>query len=607
MVVILSHSTHSLMKDLRDHRACVKGKKRYLVCDAVDNRVISLLLERGFKEAEELPYNQGDKDLFLSDYVNVIGVLGQHLNSKLWWATDISSKNRFTSRLPMLFHQFLRVLKFAKEQGGDDLLYVLNPPWVIVGALKKALAQEGVPCRCRQSLPEKWADVSKTRARRILAAFYMALRTIARRCYSTAKLGFRVRGALPGDAPCYVIKTFIYDSSFDGQGHYRDAFFGSLPKFLMQRKQVFIFADILGNYRYCIDQICKCSDAVIRPLESFVTLKDIGLCLSALLFAKLRVKEPVALRGYDVSDIVNQELSRTHNGIPFYQFLHFGATRLLSRHLRMESFLFTYENNPWERMCMMAVKSQAPQTTVMGYQHTVVPHASANMFISSHERGILPMPDRILTVGEAPKEIMERYGDYTHASVEVGCGLRFEYLFQLPVSQRQKRGNILLALEGIFDVYHLVNYCLEQLKEADAYRVRIRTHPVLPMEQMAGKLFVPVESVPHFSISKSKALKEDLDWADVVIYWGSTVALEALCLGKPVIHYDMGSILNYDPLFQCGEFKWVVTKRDSLRKAILVIDGLSDEEFTAKQKKAKDYLNRYFFPVTDDTLSRFLN
>ena len=73
----------------------------------------------------------------------------------------------------------------------------------------------------------------------------------------------------------------------------------------------------------------------------------------------------------------------------------------------MESFLFTYENNPWERMCMMAVKSQAPQTKVTGYQHTVVPHASANMFISSHERGRLPMPDRILTVGEAPKQIME--------------------------------------------------------------------------------------------------------------------------------------------------------------------------------------------------------
>jgi hypothetical protein len=257
-------------------------------------------------------------------------------------------------------------------------------------------------------------------------------------------------------------------------------------------------------------------------------------------------------------------------------------------------------------MCLLAVKSQSPQTILIGYQHTVVPHASANMFSSSLERGLLPMPDRIITVGEAPKDIMEKYGDYAGTRIESGCGLRFEYLFQLPLSPRQNRGNILVALEGIFDVYHLVNYCLENLKEADEYAVRIRTHPVLPLDQLAGKLVRPLESVSHFSISTSKSLKEDLEWADVVIYWGSTVAMEALCLGKPVIHYDMGSILNYDPLFQCSELKWVVSNQDDLGKTIREIFAMNDEDYAAKQRMAKDYMNRYFLPVTDERMKRFL-
>jgi surface carbohydrate biosynthesis protein (TIGR04326 family) len=429
---------------------------------------------------------------------------------------------------------------------------------------------------------------------------------LARKIYVAIKLGTGIQGLASEGEPRFVIKTFLYDSSFPGEGQYRDAFFGSLPNFLKKRKKIFIVANIVGHYGHCIEQIRACKDVQIRPIEAFVTLRDIGSSLWEVLSTRLRVQGPLSISGYDVSDILNAELLRTHNGISFYQFLHFGAARVLANRMRIESFLFTYENNPWERMCMLAVKSQSPQTILIGYQHTVVPHASANMFSSSLERGLLPMPDRIITVGEAPKDIMEKYGDYAGTRIEPGCGLRFEYLFQLPLSPRQNRGNILVALEGIFDVYHLVNYCLENLKEADEYTIRIRTHPVLPLDQLAGKLVRPLESVPHFGISTSKALKEDLEWADVVIYWGSTVAMEALCLGKPVIHYDMGSILNYDPLFQCSELKWVVSNQDDLGKTIREIFAMNDEDYAAKQRMAKDYMNRYFLPVTDERMKRFL-
>ena len=86
---------------------------------------------------------------------------------------------------------------------------------------------------------------------------------------------------------------------------------------------------------------------------------------------------------------------------------------------------------------MMAIRKYSTATTIIGYQHAVIPQASANMFISQYEKNIIPMPDHILTVGKIPKEIMEKYGTYKSGVIEPSCGLRFKYLSHTPTSKRR--------------------------------------------------------------------------------------------------------------------------------------------------------------------------
>jgi len=66
-------------------------------------------------------------------------------------------------------------------------------------------------------------------------------------------------------------------------------------------------------------------------------------------------------------------------------------------------------------------------------------------------------------------------------------GLRFEYLFQISVCPRSGSGRILVALEGIFEAYRLVNYAFRELKSSP-YQVKVRTHPMLPFSRFAYKL-----------------------------------------------------------------------------------------------------------------------
>ena len=256
-------------------------------------------------------------------------------------------------------------------------------------------------------------------------------------------------------------------------------------------------------------------------------------------------------------------------------------------------------------MCMMAVRESSPQTEIIGYQHTVTPQASVNMFISKEEEGVIPKPDRVLTVGEIPKEIIDRYTQVNSLPLEAACALRYESLFQLAPLPRTKTKTILLGLEGIFDVYKMVNFAIEQLKGKD-YKVIIRTHPVLPVSEFSSKLVERLENLSFIEVSQGKTLVEDLTRCDMTMYWGSTVSLESLWVGKPVIHFDLETLFSYDPLFDCSYLKKTVTLSGDLVQVMEQIYSLSDQDFLSERQKADEYLKKYFFPVNSQYLSKFL-
>ena len=124
---------------------------------------------------------------------------------------------------------------------------------------------------------------------------------------------------------------------------------------------------------------------------------------------------------------------------------------------------------------------------------------------------------------------------------------------------------------------------------------------------MREKIKQDITQFQNVKISKENDLIADLDQTDICIYWGSTVALEALTMGIPVIHYDMQTILSYDPLFRCNYLKWTVNDNDSLPEVIETINSMIDKEYIQQADQAKAYIKRYFYPVTDENMSKFLN
>jgi len=545
-----------------------------------------------------------NRDKFLKEYIRMVGDISSEAASKLWWASDMASKNRFTSKLMPLCQEFLEVKNAMTSQNRQKVL-VANPSWVISPAIKGLAKNLNVEVAERGARYNKYMEVSARYLRRFAGIFYHILRSYSRALYARWVLGRKIENNLSQNS-YYLIKTFIYNHSFK-ENSYQDAFFGRLPEFIKVRKNLLVFACILGSYRRNIQKIKNCQEYFIVPLEFFLSFGDIMAAVKEWFLGLPKIKKDVLFFDCNIRSLVNNELLRTAGGVQFYQFLHYWAAKKLAQKVKIESFLLTYENNPWEKMCTLAMREVSPGTKIIWYQNTVIPQAAASMFMSKTEEEKAPLPDLVLTLGGVTKHIMEKYGDYGKLKLEPSCGLKFEYLYRAEIYPRKREGNILITLEGIFESYKVLNYVLRDLRNKPEHKLKVRTHPILPFEAFKHKLGYDFKEIGNFTISKNSSLKDDIQWADLVVYWGSIAALEALGMGKPVIHFDLGSALSFDPLFECQSLHWTANRSANLEEIIEQIYSLSNEEFIRQQKEARSYLQGYFYPVEEKSLIKFLN
>jgi hypothetical protein len=597
-IIFVGNVKKNLAADIQKSPFFKTGKKVYIVLGKDASGDESLLVASGFTRFCMPERSKLHREKFLSEYIDLIGHISSENNSLEWWATDIASKNRFTSRITFLLTQFLDIIE-ASRSFESGVLVVVNPDWTIVPAAEKACRDMGFTSSAsRDFVKKRFFDSIACVLNRIACCIYSCAKIYMRCLYSRCLLYKQVRSYQKLNRDNYVIKTFVYDRSFSSGNVYNDAFFGSLPDKLRCKNDVLFLASILGNFRYCVDKIAGSNSVRIIPIEYFASIADLWEALTGFFCARIRVSVEKIFFGFDVSDIIKNELRRTFNGIQFYHLMHYWMVRRFARLFSTRSLVLTYENNPWEKMSILGMREISPRTRILGYQHTIVSQASANMFRSKYEKNVMPFPDMILTVGEAPRKVIERYSDIPPESIKAACGLRFEYLFSSEKFQRSNAGNILLALEGIKEVEAMVAYVLKQLDGKMQFQVRIRTHPVLPWAYFK-KRGLSIEGKNNFSLSRNSPLKEDLAWADIVVYWGSTVALEALSLGRAVIHYRNNSLLSLDPLFECDDLKWNVSESDSLVKIIKSIYALDDREFSVRRSRATEYLKKYFLPVDE--------
>ncbi|MFQ5686445.1 MAG: hypothetical protein ACE5GV_07270 [Candidatus Scalindua sp.] len=585
------------------------GKKYdYVYYGLRDSKIVELLREGSFEEVKVADYTEEFKEEFFQAYIDLVGRIGERLNSIYWWASFTASKNRFMSKLlPNLLDYYTICNKIRGNPSKDILL--ISPPRSIIHAIRQFCIENSIELK---SLDYPITDYF-LKIKDGIVHIREIINFILKNWVKIIMVRILFRKCLPevcNKESLYVLRTWVYKSSIGSDNKFSDSFFGRLPEFLSSKgERVIILAGIVNNYKNIIKRLSKCKENyMIIPQEYFLKFSDIVKIVFKMNSNRIKIKDRIKLYEFDVSSIIQEEIDKNYRETVYIR------TELRQRYIiknmlkqcSIHTFTTTYENNPWEKVCILSLREYSPSTNIIGYQHAVISRASANMYISKDEIPFIPMPDKVVTTGDSTKSMLEKYSSYPKDRIKSSCALRHEYIYKLKRKDFTKNRKILVALEGVYECYKLVNFVFNALSNIKDFQVIIRTHPACPFDNISKDLCFDIGLNKNFSASNQRSLKEDLSGVDILIYWGSTVSLEALMMGIPVIHVNLDDITNVDPLYDCSHLKWTVENEEELLDVVADIYDLTEDNYMSQHNKARSYIERYFKKVTDDRLSEFI-
>lgn len=561
--------------------------------------------------SEKLRDSNYVKDLTIG-YLDMMSGISKENNHIFWWSTFTSSKNRFmTDTFVNLcnFHSLTGCIDDISENKKSDLIAVIASPGII-SATESYLTKKGILFENRTSGISRFREIIRNHISSTKNKAIFTFVTWQRIFSCRMKLGKKIENLLkkPAENP-YVIRTWIYERSFSENNDYKDSFFGILPDYISKKGQVIIIGGLIGNYPAICEKIGRAQNHIIIPQEYFLSYGSPLKSLLELRKNRIRIKDAYFC-GNDVSGIINYELKKEYSDrwLPeSFQFSYFIGNML--KKIRPGDFLTTYENNPWEKVCFMKLRELSGRTRILGYQHSVLSRYSLNMFFPKGALSLTPKPDKVVTVGGITRKILIESGGYGEEMVFSGCGLRFMHLFNLK-ERRNPRNfrTILVTPEGIPDEsVKICNFVHEALKDAEEIKVVIRPHPALPFEKFAKDLTFKIDEVPNFEISGKPSVMDDLNIADIVIYRGSTLSLEAVKTGLYAVYLDLGDLIPVDPLFGLTALKGSVKAPGEMRDLIESIYSMSDSRYREEMNEASLYLDDYFHRVSEDSMDVFLN
>ncbi len=605
MKSVIFSNNHMRIKNLVSSK---QGGIKYFVLQEVKNihKIRDLLHDQAnCVEIERFAAFNKNSEWFRDEYIDFIYKLNADNHSFLWWPLELTTKSPLDSELCEKTFRLLIVEDLLKEQG-DHLLVISDDTALFEqvkinhGDLKIINAIEGgldLKSIIKDHIPVF-----------IICAFFRVL------LFKFYTMLYRSLSINP-NTDYTIIRSLLSEKSFADDGTYNDTFLGKLYYYLAQTgAPSIIFATVLKPYRHNLKEIqrkAKAQNISVIPQEYHVSLLGIAICLiRALLkyYSKIKIKGDAKIKDQEIKYLVKMAIRedyRTHRF--FVNLLSYYSTKSFLKKVRFNKLFYPFENRPWERMMLYAIRESGKNIQTVGYQHSAISLRHLNYMLGKDERNILPLPGRIIASGMVTKEIMQDMGNFPAEILKVGCALRQEGLSDLGSSNNRHRkiSNLLVILASSLDEHIQTLAFLNSAfsNRQNDYKICIRPHPMISFEE--AKRLTPSVNF-NFSEDRNKSIHESLRGADIVLYNSSTAGLEAIALGIPVIYINLGDFINPDPLFNFSDFKWSAYQPDSLIRIIESIEEIPSDRFSVLQVKAKEYALKYFYPVNAENIKVFL-
>jgi len=524
----------------------------------------------------------------------------------LWWYTWTSSRDRFHSRILADMEVLARLTK-AFEQGLPPRLALQCPDPYLAAAIKNLAKRNEVDVQVSIGARLLWL---RQRIRMWAAPLVSGIRTCQGALAKKRRIGRRdvTLPAVAGTGDRTLIVTWLKEENLADGGSSTGTFFGRLPEFIKESKgTVVLFGDLL-------DVPDKSSvKGQVDPSLPIISASDfqgkrvaIG-CLIRGLLSSIRIPKGLGAENANLTSLIKRDI-HNNRGMVVSGLIFESALSRLCRLYQPTQIIHSCENNPWERACARVARTMTTPPQVTGFMHCAVLLSHPKIIITESEKQVRPRPKKLVCTGPKAREIMIHRGGHSPEEVAAGCALRHEYLWEMRPRERAKRKvqKILVALDGLPTMPGLVRFILDALDGEPSYQTVLRPHPIDTPETVMANAGIPMSALKTIKFSDNPSLAEDLDEADLLIYRGSTVAIEAGFLGIPLIHLDPQNLLNNDPLFEVTSLKDVVCKSDELVTNIQRFSAMDNTEYLRQRDELARYSDQYFVKPTKELAKVFV-
>ncbi|MCA9408091.1 MAG: hypothetical protein H6755_07240 [Candidatus Omnitrophica bacterium] len=553
---------------------------------------------------ESIRCGESEKISLEKEFINFVGALGQRNQSIYWWASALSEKNSLVSHF---FIRIYKILFFEQEinRREKENIIVICSDQVILQQIYDNYKNIFVVHYPLSQRIRFFVDGFVRQIKGVLKQIFFCIKEYRQVVFARWKLRKKNKTFLFNNQPMVVIRTWVDQRNYQS-GKFKDSYFKNLVEYFNEKKNnVLIFAGILDDYKRNLMCFSKDQEFNIIPVNFFLKGWEIIYCLFIVLFFRPNLYKPVLFRDIDITILTQSELNRDIEHVDFlYACLQFFCCYRLVKNIQCERFIYTFENYSWEKMSIQGLRTASDKIKTVGFQHAFISRNSFKYFPGKGEGKVIPLPDTIATLGQITPEIMQRYGHYPKSIFSPACALRQDYIFKLRQLVRNNDGNIFVPLTiTVEDTLKVLNFLIEAGLNKYDKNIYLRFHPVTPLNKVLRQF--THQWPANFIISDTPSMEEELRRCSVVLYTWTTVCLEAIKMGRPVIYIDVNYPLEVDPLFEIRSFKNVCNNPHELISRIEDFLNLEEEAYKRQLDEAQDYVNQYLSSVTKESYNAF--
>ena len=359
-------------------------------------------------------------------------------------------------------------------------------------------------------------------------------------------------------------------------------------------------------------------------IEEWMTLKNLLSVMIRYLYmtVKFLIKIPYLKKNFNYPGnrkklwqiFKNDWFSSFSGEVLINGLMHYALFESISRKLNKDAIVtYLAENQAWEK-AMNASFHRNQHVKTVGMIHTTAPFLYMPYFDFKYASNkqpdsslAMPAPDYIACNGN---NAFKLFSDSDSGNIQsfLWFATRYQYLKKkseesTPWADRQN--NILVSITATMpnQAREMLLYINEAFSGHKGYNVIIKEHYAYPLKSLLKRLNLKLDE-NIFSISNEETSKL-LCSAKAMVVYDSSISLDSIAFGCPVIIPRLSSVVNTNPLSGVSDIPIYVNSPKELKLAVENIISLKESPIASD--KCKDTIKDYFKLAndTDDLVAEF--